>query len=119
MAAQEQSHPQGWMLFLHYLAYFVGWLAAAGLAFWIILRLRVVLLDLYVFFAFDPWAMAAVDKFATVLFGLGWLIGVLIAEMWLRQAVTRNRLWPRLLRLFAIETLFLALLYGIQLALAW
>jgi len=119
MSAREQARPQGWLLFLHYLAYFLGWVAASGLALWIILRLRVVLLDLYVFFQFDPWAMAAVDKFATVLFGLGWLVAVLIAEMWLRQAVTRNRLWPRLLRLLAVEALSLALLYGVQFALAW
>ncbi len=114
MSAQEQTTPRRWTLFLHYLTYFVGWVATSGLALWIMLRIRVVMLDLYVFFQYDPWAMAAVDKFATVLLGLGWLVGVLIAEMWLRQAISRHQLWPRMLRLLAIESIFLALLYGIQ-----
>lgn len=119
MMAQEQTPPRGRALFLLYLVYFVGWLIVSALAFWILLQLRVNLLDLFVALGLDPWAMSAVDKFGTVIFGLGWLVAVLIAEMWLRRGVAKNRLWSRLARLFGLEVLILALSYGLQFALTW
>lgn len=119
MATQEQSRLQGWMLFLHYLAYFVGWITASGLAFWILLQLRVNLLDIFVALQFNPWAMSAVDKFGTVIFGLGWLVFALLSEFRLREAVAIHRLRHRLVWLLGSELLILALSYGLQIAMAW
>lgn len=119
MDTQERTVPRGRTLVLLYLAYFVGWLIVSGLAFWILLQLRINLLDIFVALDLNRWAMGAVDKFGIVIIGLGWLVVVLVTEHWLRQSVMRNRLWPRLARLIGLEVLILALSYGLQFALTW
>lgn len=119
MQIQEPTAPRGRTLILLYLAYFVGWLIVSGLAFWILLELRVNLLDIFVALELNPWAMGAVDKFGIVVLGLGWLIVAMVTEHLLRQSVLRNRLWPLLTRLIGLEVLILALSYGLQFALKW
>jgi len=119
MAIHEQSAPRGRALILLYLAYFIGWLMTSALGFWILLQLRINLLDIFVALNLNRWAMGAVDKFGIVILGLGWLIAVVLAEYWLRGGVKRNRLWPRLLRLLGIEVLLLAASYGLQAVLSW
>ena len=119
MAMQEQAAPRGRALILLYLACFIGWLIASALGFWILLQLRVNLLDIFVALDLNRWAMGAVDKFGVVILGLGWLIAVLIGEMWLRGGIASNRLSSRLFRLLGIEVLILAVSYGLQFVLAW
>lgn len=118
MHTQESTAPRGRALVLLYLAYFVGWLIVSALSFWILLQLRVNLLDIFVALELNRWAMGAVDKFGIVILGLGWLIVALITEHLLRQSVMRNRLWPRLARMIGLEVLILAFSYGLQFALS-
>ena len=99
---------------LWWLGYLLGWVVISGMALWLILQMRINLIDLNNFLGWGPWILGAVDKFGLVLLGLGWLIGVLILEMYLRGASTLARLTQRLVRTFLLVGASLAVSYLLQ-----
>lgn len=99
---------------LWWLVYGLGWVGSSALALWLTLQLRINLIDLNNFLGWGPWILIAVDKFGLLLLGLGWLIGVFVIELYLRAAQTLRRLGQRLLRVFLIVGIALALSYALQ-----
>jgi hypothetical protein len=99
---------------LWWVLYLLGWVLTSGLAFWLILQLRINLIDLNNFLGWGPWLLIAVDKFGLVLLGLAWLIGVFIIEMYLRASQTLRLLLQRLLRVSLVVGIALAFSYALQ-----
>ncbi len=99
---------------LWWIGYSLGWVLISGMALWLIMQVRINLIDLNNFLGWGPWILGAVDKFGLVLLGLGWLIGVLGLEMYLRAASTLPMLGRRLLRMFLVAGASLALSYMLQ-----
>ncbi len=99
---------------LWWLSYSLGWVGISGMALWLIMQMRINLIDLNNFLGWGPWILGAVDKFGLILLGLGWLIGVLALEMYLRAASTVARLGQRLLRMFLAVGVSLAISYLLQ-----
>lgn len=94
--------------------YGLGWVGASALALWLILQLRINLIDLNNFLGWGPWILIAVDKFGLLVLGLGWLIGVFIIEMYLRAAQTLRHLFQRLLRVCLLVAIALVFSYTLQ-----
>ncbi len=98
-----------------YLACYVLWLGFAAGAVWLIFEVQSVLFVLSVRLRLNPWQVRAVDNFGIVTLGLLWLVGILVAEHYLRQGVVKHRLWRRATRVLVIEAVVLGLCYGLQL----
>ncbi|MBX3014372.1 MAG: hypothetical protein KF832_22810 [Caldilineaceae bacterium] len=99
---------------LWWVLYLVGWLLTSALALWLILQLRLNLIDLNNFLGWGPWILIGLDKFGFVLLGLGWLIGVFVMEAYLRTAKTIAQVGHRLGRLLLIVGGALAVSYALQ-----
>lgn len=80
---------------LWWLLYAIGWIGTSALAFWLLLHLRINLIDLNNFFGWGPWILIGVDKFGFVLLGLGWLLGIFVIEIYLRRSATLWSLFRR------------------------
>jgi hypothetical protein len=101
-----------------YLACYVLWLGLSALGVWLIFALRSALIDLAFVLRLNPWQVRAVDNFGFVTLGLIWLVGTLLLEHRLRQAVVKNQLWKRAAYVGLAEVIVLGLCYGLRLVLA-
>lgn len=86
-----------------YILCYLIWLVLAAGAVWLMLQLRLNLLDIAMAANVNPWALGAIDKFGLLLLGLGWLVAVFIVENYLRMGVERGVLWRRIGRIAAVE----------------
>jgi len=100
-----------WLL---YTICYVAWIALAVVGVWIILQLRLNLIDIAMALNIGPWVLGAVDKFGILLLGLVWIVGVFAAEGYLRQGVERGALWRRMGQVAGIAAIILAASYGLQ-----
>lgn len=75
----------------YFLAYAV-WLAAGALGLLPLLYGPVALAGLLELGEANRWVVSAYQRFGFVLLGLGWLVGVLYAEHYLRASVAKGRL---------------------------
>lgn len=103
---QEQS--------LWWLLYSVSWIGSSALAFWLMLELRINLIDINNFFGWGPWILIGLDKFGFLVLGLCWLIGVFVIEIYLRRSESLTMLWRQSLRIFLIVLVTLAISEGLQ-----
>ena len=94
--------------------YLLGWVGSSALALWLILQMRINLIDLNNFLGWGPWLLIAVDKFGLLILGLGWLIGVFVLDIYLRAALTLRLLFYRVLRVFLVVLALLGLSYFLQ-----
>ena len=112
---RSNPHSPGfWHLVPLYLACYVVWIALSALGLWIILQLRINLIDLAVLLRINPWALGAVDKFSLLILGVIWLICVILLEHYLRRGIPQNALWTRATRVLLAELLLLGASYGLQ-----
>ena len=95
--------------------YVTSWVVSSALALWLILQLRINLIDLNNALGWGPWILIGVDKFGFVLLGLGWLIGVFAVENYLRQSTT----WQLLLRRGRRVTVAMGLALAVSYLLQW
>src|SRR5262245_12918672 len=98
-----------------YLACYALWLGLSALCAWLIFAAPPVVFGLAVRLHFNPWQVRAVDQFGIVIFGLLWLVGILLLEYYLRQGVEKHRLRGRAARVFLFEVVALGLCYGLEL----
>jgi hypothetical protein len=111
---QNQSDPPLWRLALRYAACYLAWLLLSVLGFGLMLALRTNLFDLATLWKFNPWQVRTIDRFAIFLLGLGWFVGILVLENYLRQGVEQAQLGSRLMRVSGTLLLVAALSYGAQ-----
>lgn len=81
-----------------YIAVYAVWVAFFVAGFWLIPQVRILLLDLAGLTPANRWILSAIDRYATLLLGLIWLVIVLYVEHYLRTAVEAGRLGRRILR---------------------
>jgi small-conductance mechanosensitive channel len=86
--------------------------SAAGL--WIVLQLGINVLDLLIAFRVSPWSTPVIDKTATILLFLVWLVGVMWLEHYLASAQERREFWRRIKRVAVAEVGALLFSYGLQ-----
>lgn len=110
----QKTQPSLGARLLWWLLYLLGWVLTSALAFWLILQMRINLIDLNTVLGWGPWILIAVDKFGLLLLGLGWLIGVFVIEMYLRTTQTLRLLLQRMLHVFGIVGIALAFSYALQ-----
>ncbi|MCB0062210.1 MAG: hypothetical protein KDE19_08850 [Caldilineaceae bacterium] len=99
----QQIEPTNWRIQLvWWLLYSVSWVGSSALALWLMLQLRINLIDLNNALGWGPWILIGVDKFGFLLLGLGWLIGVFVIEMYLRAGSSVTDLAKRSRTVFLV-----------------
>lgn len=103
-----------WIVVLKYVTCYLAWFVISGLGLWILFLLRTNLVEDILFMRTNPWQLRAADKFTV--FGLGtvWIVGVMLAEGYLRNGIENGKLWPRVSRLLMIEGTVIALSFAIH-----
>jgi hypothetical protein len=81
------------------------WLASAALSLWLVLQVRILfLIELPLRSQnIDPWALGAVDKFGFVVFGVVWLVFLIVTEEFFRRMIRRGLRLRTVVWLFAVE----------------
>lgn len=90
------------------------WLLSAALSLWTMLWLRVFLLvDVPMALrGISPWALSAIDKFGLFLFGVVWLIFLVVSETRFNKMIGGDLSTRYVIRVFVAEGLLLGLAYG-------
>jgi hypothetical protein len=101
---------------LRFVAYLVAWLVLSATGFWFFTMLENILFQVSVAAGLSGWAVRAVDKWAVFLFGVVWVAVVFTIEGYLRTGFEKQRLWPRIRRVFVFEFSFAVVLLLIQVA---
>ncbi|MEZ4709144.1 MAG: hypothetical protein R3A44_18195 [Caldilineaceae bacterium] len=102
------------MKLAHTTACYAAWIASSAVGLWLVLHLRINLIDIGMWLEASPWIFGAVDKFGTILLGLGWLIAVFLAEMYLRGGLNAGQLYRRIGRVVVLEAVVAAASLGLQ-----
>lgn len=90
-------------------------LAAGG--FFIMLQLRINVVDIFRHFDLNRWILSAIDRFGILILALLWLILVMALEPYLRDGMGNGRFWQRAGLVTGIEVVLLIVSYGLQLVL--
>ena len=99
---------------LQFGAYIIAWLLLSLPGIWFFLLLRDSLFKISVLLQLNPWAVRAIDRWGIFVFGLVWLVVIFSLEGYFRTAIDKNRLWPRIRRIFILELLLAAILLLVQ-----
>ncbi len=94
-------------------AYFAAygiWLLAASVGILPLLYGPEPLASLMELIGINRWVISAIQRFSYVFLGLGWLIGVLYAEHYLRASVARQHLGHAIVRVSVVLFVLLLLL---------
>lgn len=106
----DYSQPSVLRSLLQYSAYFIAWLLLSAPGIWFFLAIRDNLFRLNVLLQLNPWAVRAIDRWGIFLFGLFWIAVIFFLEGYLRTAIAKNQLWPRIRRVALLEIIFAAIL---------
>jgi hypothetical protein len=93
---------------------YAAWLALSAVGLWACLQARLNVLDLLIFFRVSHWSLPALEKAASVLLILLWLVGALGLEPYLTSAQETSVFLRRASRVAVIEVGALALSYVLQ-----
>lgn len=99
---------------LSYVISYVLWLANSAMGLLVFVFARDAILDTYVAFRLNPWAMASVDKFVMILLGIAWLAFIVACEIFYRRGVEEGKLLRRFAVVTGIESLLLGAAYLTQ-----
>lgn len=108
------SSEKDWPLWSRYVYCYLLWGGLSALGFWLLMQLRINLIDIYAHFQFDRWAFAAVHNFSIVILALVWLSYVVLIEEYLRQGIKLGRVFPRAIRVLWVVGALLGISYLLQ-----
>jgi hypothetical protein len=104
-----------WRRVLSYTGYLVLWLVYTVVSFWLIFQLEEVVVTGAMLLRLNPWQVRALDKFSVVLWGLAWLIGMLLVEAYLRNGVAKKQLVRRAVKVYLGLIIFTVAVAGVNL----
>lgn len=90
------------------------WFALSGLGLWLLLQLRINLVDLSAYFGVSRWVFPALHNFGIMLLAIVWLGAVFFIEHYLRQGMEIGRLWARAVRVLWVKGILLGVSYLLQ-----
>ncbi|MCB0087465.1 MAG: hypothetical protein KDE54_06110 [Caldilineaceae bacterium] len=96
-------------LLTNHLVSFLLWLIATALLVLDVIYGRLLLMALAGVIGWNHWVMSFMDRASILILGLLALGLALYFEHYFRQSIAKRRLWPRFLRIAAIELLIILL----------
>ncbi len=79
---------------------------------WLMLQLRIVIVEVGLALGLTSWAMTVLDQFGVIILGVIWLISFLVIETYLRHGVPTNTLWPRAGKILTVEFVLIFLVFA-------
>ena len=113
-AAKTDSEFPSFRVIGQYLLAYLLWFLFCALTFWIIWRVRANLVDDIFFMRVNPWQLRAIDRWSILVMGCAWVVGIFLAEGYLRKGVEKGRLFLHIRKLFLVPLVIIALSYVIQ-----
>lgn len=110
-SARTDSDNQSWGAVAQYILAYLLWFLFSALCFWAIWLIRTNLVEDIFFGKVDPWQLRAIDRWSVWLLGAVWVVGIFLAEGYLRTGVEKNRMLAHTAKLFLIPILIIALSY--------
>ena len=101
-------------LLTNHLVSFLLWLIATALLVLDVIYGRLLLMALAGVTGWNHWVMSFIDRASIFILGLIALGLALYFEHYLRQSIAKRQLWPRFLRIAAIELLIILLGIGVS-----
>lgn len=101
-------------LILKNILMYLVWFLFCGLTFWAIWLVRTNLIEDIFFMKLDPWQLRAVDRWSIWVMGAIWVVGIFLAEGYLRKGIEKERLWNHIVKLLAVPGVLIALSYLIH-----
>jgi TRAP-type C4-dicarboxylate transport system permease small subunit len=97
-----------------WIACYALWFGFSGLGLWLLIQLRVNLIDLAYVLGLGDDATANLHNFALLVFAILYIVFVVVVEHHLRLGVMRGELWRRAAGVLFVLFVMLGLSYGFQ-----
>jgi hypothetical protein len=107
------EHDKRWRTILLYIVCYVLWFGLSAALFWLIFRLRALLVDGMMWLRLNPWAVRGFDRWGIFVLGMAGVVVMFVMEGYLRDGVEAGQLWRRVGRVvLAMAILAVAILIG-------
>ena len=111
-SSQSEEKDKLWPRILSIATYLVSWIVLSAVGLWLMFELRETIVELMILAQLNPWAVRGYDRLAIFVLGLGWFVGMLWMDHYLRQGMGKKRLWRNIGRVAAIEAVIAAVALG-------
>ena len=88
---------------IQWILVYVFWIITMGLGFLCLISARNLSLSILYLFSVSRWSAPAIDKMTFLILGILWLVLVIFAEYYYREANSKNILWKHFSLITAIE----------------
>ena len=106
---QDEEKDSLWQRVLAIAIYLFFWLLFTAIGLWLMFEIRAVIVELMILASFNPWMVRGWDRWAIYMLGLGWFVGLMWIDHYLRQGMSRKRLWRNIGRVARVEAIMAAL----------
>jgi len=97
---------------LQYVICYAVWLVLSAMIIWLMVQLRLNLLDITLLLNLGPWAHLLIDRWGLVVLGILAMGAIVVLEHYLRTGLAKKRFWPRAAYAFFIMAIALAFSYA-------
>ena len=80
---------------LEYVICYAVWLVLSAMIIWLMVQLRLNLLDISLVLNLGPWVQLLIDRWSFLVLGLLALGAIVVLEHALRTGLAKKRFWPR------------------------
>jgi hypothetical protein len=108
------SDTLSWGMIAQYILAYLIWFLFCALSFRAIWLIRTNLVEDIFFMRVNAWQLLAIGNWSVWLMGIVWIVGIFIAEGYLRKSVENGRLLPNVGKLFSVPLVIVALSYLIH-----
>jgi hypothetical protein len=112
---QDEEKEPLWQRILAIATYLFFWLLFTAVGLWLMFEIRSVIVELMILAKFNPWMVRGWDRWAIYMLGLAWFVGLMWIDHYLRTAIGKKRLWRNIGRVATIETIMVAVVFGLGL----
>lgn len=96
---------------LKHLFMYLVWFLFCALTFWTIWLIRTNLIEDIFFMKLNPWQLRAIDRWSIWVMGAIWVVGIFLAEGYLRKGIEKGRLLIHIAKVMAVPVVIIILSY--------
>lgn len=96
---------------LKHLFMYLVWFVFCALTFWTIWLIRTNLIEDIFFMKLNPWQLRAIDRWSIWVMGAIWVVGIFLAEGYLRKGIEKGRLLIHIAKIMAVPVVIIILSY--------
>jgi hypothetical protein len=94
--------------------YLLFWLILTLTGLWLMFESRETLVEVMIYANLNPWAVRGIDRLAIFVLGIGWFVGLMWIDHYLRTGIAKKRLWRNIGRVAAVQLAIAIAAYAIR-----